>query len=221
MNLNIEELLSYGYPQLVKYLTLSAGLSNPNFEGVVGAKDNLQLQQIPREYAHLLMFLKEYDAKSYLELGIGQGGSFLLNSIFQTNLKVCHCVDGCNYQKDHATAFFDQYSSINNKIKYLAKLKPSTNIIFFNHDTDNFFNKVIDESYKYDIIFIDADHSYEGVLKDYNNALKHLNDNGLLIFHDIANETTGVKKMWESLKSDQKVIEFVNSTKCGIGVYKP
>lgn len=47
--------------------------------------------------------------------------------------------------------------------------------------TDQFFeaNKT-----KYDLIFIDADHSYEYSRKDLNNSLSCLNDNGCIVLHD-------------------------------------
>jgi predicted O-methyltransferase YrrM len=40
------------------------------------------------------------------------------------------------------------------------------------------------EDDKYDIVFIDADHSYEGVKQDISNYLSKIKSNGLMIFHD-------------------------------------
>lgn len=42
--------------------------------------------------------------------------------------------------------------------------------------------KVVDE--KFSFIFIDGDHSYEGVSEDCNLWLPHLEKNGVIIFHD-------------------------------------
>jgi len=45
---------------------------------------------------------------------------------------------------------------------------------FFEHNTD-----------KYDIIFIDGDHQYEQVIRDINNAWHCLNENGVIVLHDM------------------------------------
>lgn len=47
--------------------------------------------------------------------------------------------------------------------------------------SDNFFKTNKD---KFDIIFIDGLHHYEQVIKDVNNSLEILNDNGHILIHD-------------------------------------
>ena len=48
--------------------------------------------------------------------------------------------------------------------------------------SDEFFNKKC--SQKYDIIFIDGLHVSSQTLKDFDNALNFLNDNGTIMMHD-------------------------------------
>lgn len=55
----------------------------------------------------------------------------------------------------------------------------STNL--FLGTTDNFFTQ---NSITFDLIFIDADHNYDVVVKDFENSLKILNKNGTIILHD-------------------------------------
>lgn len=50
--------------------------------------------------------------------------------------------------------------------------------------SDNFFKELSDDI-KFDIIFIDGDHTYEQVIKDIQNSLKHLSVNGIIIMHDV------------------------------------
>ena len=38
---------------------------------------------------------------------------------------------------------------------------------------------------KFDIIFIDADHRCESVLRDFNNSILHLNPRGIIFVHDL------------------------------------
>lgn len=47
--------------------------------------------------------------------------------------------------------------------------------------TDSFFEH-FDE--KVDVVFIDADHSFESVKKDFENSIKILNEFGMIILHD-------------------------------------
>lgn len=66
-----------------------------------------------------------------------------------------------------------------------------------------------------DILYLDADHTYEGVKADYNNYAPHVRPGGFIIFDDYlqpGNPTNGVKKFVDSLdlpiiyKSDRFVI---------------
>jgi predicted O-methyltransferase YrrM len=52
---------------------------------------------------------------------------------------------------------------------------------FYECSTDDFFNFFHDNV---DIVFIDADHHFESVRKDFENSLKILNKHGIIIFHD-------------------------------------
>ncbi len=52
---------------------------------------------------------------------------------------------------------------------------------FFLGTTDKFFEH---NTNTFDIIFIDADHRFESVKKDFNNALNILNKYGIIFLHD-------------------------------------
>ena len=47
--------------------------------------------------------------------------------------------------------------------------------------TDDFF---LNFNQKIDMAFIDADHCFESAIKDFENVLKLLNDNGIIFMHD-------------------------------------
>jgi hypothetical protein len=49
--------------------------------------------------------------------------------------------------------------------------------------SDEYFDS-IDNTIQYDIIFIDGLHHDDQVLKDINNSLNHLSDNGSIVIHD-------------------------------------
>lgn len=75
----------------------------------------------------------------------------------------------------------------------------------------------------FDVIFIDGDHSYEGVKKDYELLWPKLKQGGLMIFHDILvdRETEwgkcGVKQFWDEL--DKKEFLVINYD-VGMGVIR-
>jgi predicted O-methyltransferase YrrM len=86
---------------------------------------------------------------------------------------------------------------------------------------------------KIDLLFIDGDHSYEGVKKDFEIYKSFVSNKGIIAFHDIVPDSfsrTGVKtssyvgevpKFWSEIKKDYKYEEFIESKDqdgCGIGV---
>jgi predicted O-methyltransferase YrrM len=226
MHSNLEELNEYyrdkiilkGREELINFISEEAGVNDTNyFNGKL--LGNLRLQQIPEEYSQLLIFFKNNKIKNYLELGVALGGSFFLNSIFlQKTLEKSHCVDSLAY-KD--VPWVQQtYEKIYSKIERLRKYFPNKEFEFFNSTTDDFFKN---NTQTYDCIFIDADHDYEGVRKDYLNSLKFINKGGYLIFHDISNMSTGVARCWNEVKEERQgsnMYEFCHATikNCGIGV---
>mgnify|MGYP003630617599 CR=1 FL=1 len=60
--------------------------------------------------------------------------------------------------------------------------------------SDEFFEKVKDSKKSYDIVFIDAWHEHKQVLRDINNSLENLTDNGTIILHDMIPLTRDLEK---------------------------
>lgn len=100
--------------------------------------------------------------------------------------------------------------------------------------SDQFFDKLSDDI-KYDLIFIDGLHHCDQVIKDIQNALNHINNNGTIILHDcnppneqiqkVPRETiawTGnVWKAFVSFRLNNPTIQsFTIDTDWGIGVIR-
>jgi len=76
-----------------------------------------------------------------------------------------------------------------------------------------------------DFLFIDGDHSYEGVKKDYEMYSSLVRNGGIIAFHDICPGTPenvgGVPEFWVEISSSGRskaIIQDLNQGRCGIGV---
>ena len=54
----------------------------------------------------------------------------------------------------------------------------------FEGTSDEYFESIKDSDIKFDIVFIDGLHHDDQVLKDIENSLNHLSDNGTIVCHD-------------------------------------
>lgn len=195
---------------LIKWVRYVAGSSNQAYFKCEKAGD-LKLQQVPEEYANILIKTQMRKPQSYLEVGIGNGGSWMTFSYFnRKTLKISHAVDNLSY-----------YQAIGQKIQEIDYIKDYLSqdiedVQFNNMDSKAYLSDCI---YKYDVIFIDGDHSYEGVKTDYQHALPLMNDNGIMIFHDIASVgAPGVVNFWKEIKTQHRHEEFIFSNTCGMGL---
>ena len=83
---------------------------------------------------------------------------------------------------------------------------------------------------KVDFLFIDADHSYEGVKKDFEIYSPLVRKGGIIAFHDIIPDyyakrgikpSSGVYKFWNEIKGKYEHLEIIkdrNQDGFGIGV---
>ena len=114
----------------------------------------------PETFDHITLlkfFANWIKPERYLELGVRWGNVFLKVAPL---CKEAHCVDM-------------------NDIKFRLK----KNMSFHKCSTDDYFEKLSKDEL-FDMIFIDADHSFEQSKKDFVNASRHLIDDGFIFLHD-------------------------------------
>jgi hypothetical protein len=201
MNLPVN-LTGYTYDRLVNWLK-RAGSNNKEHFGTE-ITGGLDLQQIPEEYAHYLLWLKEYNPKTYLAIGIGNGGSFWLECIFARPEK-CYAIDDLSYQ-----GWTEQRKEvIEERLTNLQKR--GFNPTFLEGDSKLLVSQVP----HVDVAFIDGDHSYEGVKKDFEGVSASYK-----VFHDVASvNCPGVQQLWQEIKQQTELTtEFIHGDKCGIGI---
>jgi len=78
---------------------------------------------------------------------------------------------------------------------------------------------------KLDFLFIDGDHTYEGVKRDFKMYSSLVKKGGIIAFHDIVehdpNSKCKVNRFWNEVKNDYESLEIVEDKKqkwAGIGV---
>ncbi|MFM2062290.1 MAG: hypothetical protein RLZZ507_1960 [Cyanobacteriota bacterium] len=138
--------------------------------------------QIPTELADFLIYVIQKKPASFLEIGVMYGGFSVLCcavlSKFNTNFKYT-CLDIEDNFRD-----WEYFSSI----LPLEKAIPATSADFIGK--------------KFDVVYIDADHSYHGMKRDFLNVGRYAK---VCAFHDInASEYDhldgGTRRCWNELK---------------------
>jgi hypothetical protein len=99
---------------------------------------------------------------SYLEIGIARGECFN---------RVAPMVNGQAVAVD-----------INPKCKNYIRQKRGVN--FYNMSSDEFFSGSYSKGMYFGLIFIDGNHDYNQLLKDYGKSMMYLAPNGIICIHD-------------------------------------
>ena len=162
--------------------------------------------------------IERKQARTYLEIGVATGANFLQ---IEAEKKI----------------------AVDPKFRIPGGYTSDEFIEYYEMTSDDFFETKSEILTKYglDIVFVDGLHRYEQSLKDVLNALKFLNDSGVIVMHDCnpSSESAGhpirseAKKMdgwtgawmgdvWKtivylrSVRPDLKV--FVLNCDCGLGI---
>lgn len=166
----------------------------------------LRILQFPYEFAGFLQFMSSYQVKTYLEVGVSTGGSFLMADSY-LRAAVPGFVRSVGY---------DRTAKLRDWIEYKAKF-PATE---FRHQSSR---DMYLQDERFDMAFIDARHIEKWVLQDFE---KVKNNCRFVAFHDIVLEGSTVGLAWAKIKSQYpEHWEFIDleapaNARCGIGVVK-
>lgn len=163
-----------------------------------------------QEISYLILISKSFDVKHVLEIGSFRGRTSLNLVRNKQNLKLytLDLPEGISDDKDlqfrlkntdKVQAFDD------NKNYYLNKYKDSIEgqSYAFHGDSAIFDFDIF--KVKFDMIIIDASHKYENVLIDSENAIKYLNKNGIIIWHDYSIAHIEVVKAIHKIKKKYNI----------------
>lgn len=175
--------------------------------------------QKPEEFFKLLKIVAEKKPKIILEIGIWDGGTL------REWAEICDLVIGIDTYRSNVGNFFDsQREAIVSNIPNLILIKGNSHDDRVSKQLEN----ILDSKWL-DCLFIDGDHSYEGVRSDYLLYSQFVKSGGFIAFHDIVESDYHKKKncfvyqLWNALKKfHSNTLEFVEEPKNwgGIGVIK-
>lgn len=182
---------------------------------------SIKPSQVKYEITKLLELLKDLKPKTILEIGTERGGTlFLFTSIADPEATILS-VDllGGPFGGGYPEWKIPLYQSFARNEQKIKLLRGDSH----NAKTFELVKTTLDG--KVDFLFVDGDHTYEGIKKDFEMYSPLVREGGLIAFHDIIEHPpeTGcnVNKFWNEIKYDYKYIEIIEDIKqdwAGIGV---
>jgi len=154
----------------------------------------LRFWQYPNQFAKLLKHIHGKPINSYLEIGCRWGGTFvIINEVLKKTNKEL---------KSFAVDLIEPSEILNQYNDYWPFTYIQGNSMLFQTISPKLPSQV-------DFVFIDGDHSYEGVRRDFENSLT-LNP-AYIMLHDINSVACpGVVHFWNEIKANYKHCEFID-----------
>ena len=178
--------------------------------------------QVRSEILQLLKIIKLRQPKHVLEIGTSNGGTlFLFSRVATENARIISIdLPLGPYGGGYPAWKRPFYKSFAKKDQIIRLLRANS------HDPATWKEvAAILETNKIDLLFIDGDHTYEGVKKDFEMYEPLVKDGGMIVLHDIVSHRRehgcGVDKYWGEIKKKQEyheVIENPDQQWAGLGL---
>jgi len=178
--------------------------------------------QIKSELQKFIELFTKYQPQVVLEIGTARGGTlFLLTKFSSPNAHLISLdLPGGQFGGGYSRwvgYFFKSFALDTQKISIIRADSHSV-------ATLNKLNKILNGKL-IDILFIDGDHTYEGVKKDFEMYGPLVKKGGVIAFHDIVVHppeiNCNVNKFWNEIKQNfeyKEIVEDWDQKLCGIGV---
>ncbi len=183
-----------------------------------GAGGFIRPAQVKSEITKLIESVKSLDPKTIIEIGTFNGGTlFLFSRVANKNAEIIsldlpYGQFGGGYPK-WKIPLYQKFS------------RPGQILTFFRENSHD--EKVFQQIKNHlngkcvDFLFIDGDHTYEGVKRDFNMYSKLVRPGGIIALHDIAvhpvESGCTVNLFWDELKHNKKYEELIDDKNQGWG----
>jgi predicted O-methyltransferase YrrM len=154
----------------------------------------IQILHVEEEITFIANLLAGLNPENYLEIGYHEGGAFAILSKLCSGKKLAVDIKSHYYQGLDELMTGEEYE-----------------IFIGDSQTEEMLKRVKDFCPIYDVIFIDGDHTYEGVKRDFELYKQVLSPKGIMLFHDVDpdhafadGEAGQVYKFWQELNEGSK-----------------
>ncbi len=180
----------------------------------------IRSQQIRSELLELAKLVQELQCKHILEIGTSRGGTLFVFSQLATKDATIISLDF------HFTSLGKVYGTMQKPLlrKFVRNGQSLVLLRKDSHQPETLTSiRNILKGNELDFLFIDGDHTYEGVRGDFEMYSPLVRKGGLIAFHDIAQSggSREVYRLWEEVKARHIHQEFIHqngSGAMGIGV---
>jgi cephalosporin hydroxylase len=176
--------------------------------------------QITTEFLELAKLVGEQQCKYLLEIGTYMGGTLFVYSQLAA-------ADATVISIDFPTTLVGRLYRVCQKPLFRRLIRRGQSLFFLRRDSHKpetvaRMREVLREN-ELDFLFIDGDHSYEGVRSDFEMYAPLVRAGGLIAFHDItpSKGSRQVYRFWDEIKGSYTHKEFIHRTgegAMGIGV---
>lgn len=186
-----------------------------------GNYKSIDAAQVTFELRELAELVDSSDPKTIMEIGTKNGGTLYVWTRYFDSTERVISLDlpggefGGGYPKNQKKLF----KAFSKDKEIMCVRKNSHSEKTYSHIENILGEKSID------FLFIDADHTYDGVKQDFEMYKKLVSDGGIIAFHDIVphpnDPNVNVDKFWNEIKKDHEYEEIVatdDQSWAGIGV---
>lgn len=188
-----------------------------------GITKEIRPWQIYSEILSLAERQEKLRAKVVVEIGTADGGTLLLSSMLADSEATLISIDLQDGQ------FGGGYPAWKRPLyESFAREKQEIHLLQGDSHQQEMYQKLhtILNGRQVDYLFIDGDHTYEGVKQDFEMYSPLVRQGGMIAFHDIAPDRSAepthfVDRFWNEIKGIYRSEEFIHNPsqdKCGIGV---
>ena len=202
----IDWLKSIGYWSLFEEHFIEASSSSSR-TAATALNYNLN-QQFEPETRTICDIIETYESPSVLEIGTNWG----ITAVFMQKAArkaggSMQCVDTVNQVVEGNGLSDLEVVTTNEFIKLVNKTLKEVEWDFYEKGSDAFFEELRKNQspQRYDVIFVDGDHSYVQSIKDIENSIEFLSENGVIFLHDLKQRTQGLPEHRNVLRAYKEI----------------